>query len=181
MVRSFAALADLVVERFFIASSIPYSSTAPGKHVHATDTHAAGGYLHRQDPRAGFTTKSSTGLEEHCGGEWRDGYCGVDGEERIHVSPTPSTTYHGRLLTDFASFSMPMNAPNPLTGYQHGGLLEEGRVQVTRTVLGKDGGLSTRCEGVGSGDEDEDELIDEDDTGEHPNLRMQWTWTDVKR
>jgi len=74
-----------------------------------------------------------------------------------------------------------MNAPNPLTGYQHGGLLEEGRVQVTRTVLGKDGGLSTRCEGVGSGDEDEDELIDEDDTGEHPNLRMQWTWTDVKR
>jgi hypothetical protein len=74
---------------------------------------------------------------------------------------------------------MPINAPNPLTGYHHGGLLEEGRVQVTKTVLQKDG-RSKRCESVGSSDED-DELIDEDDNREHPNLRAQWTWTDVKR
>jgi len=67
---------------------------------------------------------------------------------------------------------MPNNAPNPLNGYQQGNLLEEGRVQVTKTVLEKE----ERCESVGSSDEEDD-----GETGEHPNLRMQWTWTDVKR
>jgi len=72
------------------------------------------------------------------------------------------------------SFSMPNNAPNPLNGYQQGNLLEEGRVQVTKTVLEKE----ERCESVGSSDDEED---GEENLGEHPNLRMQWTWTDVKR
>jgi hypothetical protein len=66
---------------------------------------------------------------------------------------------------------MPLGQPNPLTVYQHGRLLEEGCIQVTKTAVEKEG--RERCGSVGSSDEDEE--------GEHPNLRLQWTWSEVKR
>jgi hypothetical protein len=73
---------------------------------------------------------------------------------------------------------MPPGQPNPLTVYQHGRLLEEGCIQVTKTVLEKE--EKERCESlVGSSDEDEGNMRDEEE--EHPNLRMQWTWSEVKR
>ncbi|KAF2824263.1 hypothetical protein CC86DRAFT_52666 [Ophiobolus disseminans] len=72
-------------------------------------------------------------------------------------------------------FSMPNSAPNPLTSYQQGSAMEEGRIQVTKTTLEKEE-TSSRSGSVGS-IEGEDEV----ETEEHPNLKMQWTWTDTKR
>jgi hypothetical protein len=66
---------------------------------------------------------------------------------------------------------MPLGQPNPLTLYQHGRLLEEGCIQVMKTTVEKEGG--ERRGSVGSSDEDED--------GELPSLRLQWTWNEGKR
>jgi hypothetical protein len=74
---------------------------------------------------------------------------------------------------------MPLNTQNPLTGYLHGSLLEEGCIELTKTVLGKEDkhGFEVLCESAaGSSDEEEEE-----DTEHHENLHLKWTWTEVKR
>jgi hypothetical protein len=78
---------------------------------------------------------------------------------------------------------MPPNTQDPLTGYHHGNLLEEGCIQVTKTI-GKD--VMRRCESVGSSDDDEQDdksshMMGEEGVEDHANLRMQWTWTELKR
>jgi hypothetical protein len=72
---------------------------------------------------------------------------------------------------------VPSGQPNPLTVYQHGKLLEEGCIQVTKTALEKE--QREKCESLGSSS-DEDEGEARDDEQEHPNLRMQWTWSEIK-
>jgi hypothetical protein len=79
---------------------------------------------------------------------------------------------------------MPPDTQDPLTGYQHGNLLEEGCIQVTRTTMGKES--RRRCESVESSDDDEgddksDRTMEEEETEDHANLHMQWTWTELKR
>jgi hypothetical protein len=71
-----------------------------------------------------------------------------------------------------------LNTPNPLTGYGHGTLLEEGCVSVT-TTNSKEGSRG-RCGSVESSS-DEEEDREEEDMKDHKNLRMQWTWTELKR
>jgi hypothetical protein len=72
---------------------------------------------------------------------------------------------------------MPPNAPNPLTGYGHGNLLEEGCISVTKAT--QEEGSRGRCGSVGSSS-DEDEAS-EGDLKDHESLRMQWAWTELKR
>jgi hypothetical protein len=66
---------------------------------------------------------------------------------------------------------MPPGSSNPLTGYGHGNLLEEGCVSIMKTSLKKEN--RRRSESVGSSDEE--------DVQEHENLKLQWTWTELKR
>jgi hypothetical protein len=73
---------------------------------------------------------------------------------------------------------MPPNTQNPLTGYLHGNLLEEGCIELTKTVLEKEDkrGFEGLCESAaGSSDEEEE------DTEYHENLHLKWTWTEIKR
>jgi hypothetical protein len=74
---------------------------------------------------------------------------------------------------------MPLNTTNPLTGYVHGNLLEEGCIELTKTVLEKGGekqGVEVLAtESGASSDEEEEEVRD------HENLHLKWTWTEVKR
>jgi hypothetical protein len=76
---------------------------------------------------------------------------------------------------------MPPSTSNPLTGYVHANLLEEGYIELTKTVLenaedGKNGVEMVVMEGGGSSDEEE-----EDDAKDHENLQLKWTWTELKR
>jgi hypothetical protein len=76
---------------------------------------------------------------------------------------------------------MPPGISNPLTGYVHASLLEEGCIELTQTVLktnegGKNGVEVVIMEGGGSSDEEE-----EDDAKDHENLHLKWTWTELKR
>jgi hypothetical protein len=75
---------------------------------------------------------------------------------------------------------MPPNTTNPLTVYGHGNLLEEGCISITKTSLEKES--RRRCDSVGSSDE-EDEKSERGEEGveEHPNLRLQWNWSEMKR
>ncbi|KAF2035203.1 hypothetical protein EK21DRAFT_84823 [Setomelanomma holmii] len=73
-------------------------------------------------------------------------------------------------------FSTPHNAQDPLTGYQHGGLLEEGCIDITKTVLEKEN-KSRRCDSSRSSDEEEEEA-DDGHGRDHPNLKLQWEWTE---
>jgi hypothetical protein len=72
---------------------------------------------------------------------------------------------------------MPPNTPNPLTGYGHGNLLEEGCISVTKTTPEKQ--IIGRCGSVGSSSDEDEER--EEELKDHENLRMQWTWTQLKR
>jgi hypothetical protein len=84
---------------------------------------------------------------------------------------------------------MPPNTQNPLTGYLHGDLLEEGCIELTKTVLEKEDkrrfeGLCESASGAGSSDEEEEEeggRVVREDPGYHENLHLKWTWTEVKR
>jgi hypothetical protein len=73
---------------------------------------------------------------------------------------------------------MPPNTANPLTGYVHGNLLEEGCIELTKTVLEREGGKQgvemLVTDSGASSDEEEEEVRD------HENLHLKWTWTEVK-
>lgn len=75
------------------------------------------------------------------------------------------------------SFRMPTTAPCPLTSYLHGGLLEEGCIHVSKMRLEKE------VERRAPVDEDSSdaESVEDDDTADHPGLRMQWDWTELKK
>lgn len=95
-----------------------------------------------------------------------------------HVYPIIIQTV---LILIYSRFSMPPNSHDPLTGYQHGRLLEEGCIQVTKTTLEKEDWRRS----VGSSDDD-GEVENEEDGGresgkEHENMHLQWTWTELKR
>lgn len=70
---------------------------------------------------------------------------------------------------------MPTTAPCPLTTYLHGGLLEEGYIHVSKMRLEKEIARRVPAEE----DSSDAELVEEDDT-DHPGLRMQWNWTELK-
>ena len=91
---------------------------------------------------------------------------------------------------------MPSKQPSPLTGYLHAGLLEEGCVLVSKTTLGEErgrrvvlgmsasGDIDTESEGESEGEDeveasDEEPADDASDTGDHPNLKMRWSWTEL--
>jgi hypothetical protein len=73
---------------------------------------------------------------------------------------------------------MPPNTANPLTGYVHGNLLEEGCIELTKTVLENEGGKQgvemLVTESGASSDEEEEEVRN------HENLHLKWTWTEVQ-
>jgi hypothetical protein len=80
---------------------------------------------------------------------------------------------------------MPSGTPNPLTGYRQGRLLEEGCIQVTKTILERESagdmqGLKQE-ESVGSSSDEEDVDNGRGRVKDHPNLRLQWTWSEMKR
>jgi hypothetical protein len=80
---------------------------------------------------------------------------------------------------------MPLNTANPLTGYVHAELLEEGCIELTKTVVEKEDekrGLEVLCESElgSSSDEDEEVGVGEDNGEDHANLHLKWTWTEVK-
>jgi hypothetical protein len=75
---------------------------------------------------------------------------------------------------------MPPAAQNPLTGYQHGGLLEEGCIVVTKAVLRREDptgrkGLERYSRPGGT----EEEAREEEYGKNHPNLGLQWEWTEA--
>jgi hypothetical protein len=71
---------------------------------------------------------------------------------------------------------MPPGTSNPFTGYVHANLLEEGCIELTKTVLEKEGVEVMVSESGVSSDEEE-----EDDAKDHKNLHLKWTWTELKR
>lgn len=82
-----------------------------------------------------------------------------------------------------SSFAMPHNAPDPLQSYQHARWLEEGCIHVTKTVLEKEEKI-TKAHNTRYVDErwEEEERSSEDgeEVVDHPNLRMQWRWTELR-
>ncbi|KAJ8106849.1 hypothetical protein OPT61_g9268 [Boeremia exigua] len=77
-------------------------------------------------------------------------------------------------LIEGSGFMMPTTAPCPLTSYLHGGLLEEGRIHVSRLRLEKEETREMPLEE----DSSDTESVEEDEN--HPGLRMQWNWTELK-
>jgi hypothetical protein len=73
---------------------------------------------------------------------------------------------------------MPPNTANPLTGYVHGNLLEEGCIELMKTVSEKEKEIGVVVREIAeSGDDDE-----EDEEGrDHENLHLKWTWTELKK
>ncbi|KAH8728967.1 hypothetical protein GQ44DRAFT_768834 [Phaeosphaeriaceae sp. PMI808] len=82
-------------------------------------------------------------------------------------------------------FSLPPNTPNPWTNYQHGKLLEEGCIHVTKVEREADSTDNRQryeqCESVKSSDDEEDSVSMEENVDDHPKLKMQWTWTELKK
>lgn len=83
---------------------------------------------------------------------------------------------------------MPHNAPDPLATYQCARYMEEGCIQVTKTVLDKEGGGVQKhsCEKMkrewpDDQSEEDDSGTGEEDVDDHPNLRMKWRWTELSR
>lgn len=110
----------------------------------------------------------------------------MDGKGFMYVSlhSTPIlSNISKRACINNNRFSMPPGSHDPLTGYQHGRLLEEGCIQVTKTTLEKENWRRS----VGSSDDDGEVENEEDrrprsgNGKEHENLRLQWRWTEVKR
>lgn len=76
---------------------------------------------------------------------------------------------------------MPTTAPCPLTSHLHGGLLEEGCIHISKTRLEKEGVEERKkCEELG-GDEDASDAESVEEDAEHSGLRMQWSWTELKK
>lgn len=73
---------------------------------------------------------------------------------------------------------MPTAAPSPLTSYLNGGLLEEGCVHISKTTLEKEQSVLRMPSPV---DEDTSDADSVEDEADHPNLRMQWRWTELKK
>ena len=68
---------------------------------------------------------------------------------------------------------MPTTEPCPLTSYLHGGLLEEGCIHVSKMRLEDDVKRQTLV------DEDTSDAESVEDDIDHPNLKMQWKWTEL--
>jgi hypothetical protein len=74
---------------------------------------------------------------------------------------------------------MPPNTANPLTGYVHGNLLEEGCIELTKMVLEKEKGIELIMREIAESGDDEEE--DEEEGKDHENLHLKWTWTELKK
>lgn len=70
---------------------------------------------------------------------------------------------------------MPTTAPCPLTSYLHGGLLEEGCIHISKMRLEKEE------KGARVDDDMSDAESVEEDGADHPGLRMQWNFTELKK
>lgn len=86
-------------------------------------------------------------------------------------------------------FSLPPHAPNPLTSYAHARWLEEGCLYVSKTTLEERDACRKAAQNVQwrfstSEAELEGESGGKDmsfDDKDHPNLRLQWTWSELQR
>jgi hypothetical protein len=74
---------------------------------------------------------------------------------------------------------MPPNTANPLPGYVHGNLLEEGCMELTKMVLEKEKGIELIVREIAESGDDEEE--DEEEGKDHENLHLKWTWTELEK
>jgi hypothetical protein len=73
---------------------------------------------------------------------------------------------------------MPPNTANPLTGYVHGNLLEEGCIELTKTVSEKEKGIEVIVREIAESGDDEEE---DEEGRDHENLHLKWTYTELKK
>lgn len=97
-------------------------------------------------------------------------------------SSAVTTSRKALKLTLLRRFTMPTTAPSPLTSYLHGGLLEEGCVHISKTTLEKEEPVTrhTKCAPSSMDEDSSDAESVEEDDADHPSLRMQWNWTELK-